>query len=73
MPGVPIYVGVGTAGNNLNDFMGQAPFIVSQFKETGFLHINITETDQSMFTGTFYNIGNGTSDDQFMIVKSKFE
>jgi len=72
MPGVPIYVGVGTAGNNLYDFRGQAPFIVTQFRENGFLHVNITDNkNQDMLTGSFHNIGNGTLDDQFVITKSK--
>jgi hypothetical protein len=71
MPGVPIYVGVGTAGNNLYDFRGQAPFMVTQIRETGFLHVNITDTNQDVLTGTFHNIGARTFDDQFMIVKTK--
>ncbi|MGH9972632.1 MAG: metallophosphoesterase [Nitrososphaeraceae archaeon] len=73
MPGVPIYVGVGTAGNNLYDFRGQAPFMVTQIRENGFLHVNITDMNQDILTGTFHNIGTGTYDDQFIIVKSKFE
>ena len=70
-PGVPIYVGVGTAGNNLYDFRGQAPFMATQFVETGFLHVNITRTEQDLLTGTFYNVGTGNNDDTFVIAKSK--
>ena len=73
MPGVPIYVVVGTAGNNLYDFRGQAPFMVTQFQESGFLHVNISNTNQHMLTGTFYNIGTENYDDKFMIIKSEFE
>ncbi|HEX5920175.1 MAG TPA: metallophosphoesterase [Nitrososphaeraceae archaeon] len=73
MPGVPIYVVVGTAGNNLYDFRGQAPFMVTQVQESGFLHVNISNTNQHMLTGTFYNIGTGNYDDKFMIIKSEFE
>jgi len=73
MPGVPIYVGVGTASNNLYDFRGQAPFMVTQFSETGFLHVNITKAEQNLLTGTFYNVGTGNYDDRFIIVKSKSE
>jgi hypothetical protein len=72
-PGVPIYVVVGTAGNNLYDFRGQAPFMVTQFQESGFLHVNISNTDQDILTGRFQNIGNGTYNDEFMITKSEFE
>ena len=72
MPGVPIYVGVGTAGNNLYDFRGQAPFMVTQFRENGFLHVNITDIkNQDVLTGSFRNIGSGALDDQFVITKSK--
>jgi Calcineurin-like phosphoesterase len=72
MPGVPIYVGVGTAGNNLYDFRGQAPFTVTQFRENGFLHVNLTDNkNQDMLTGSFHNIGNGMLDDQFIITKSR--
>ena len=73
MPGVPIYVVVGTAGNNLYDFRGQAPFMVTQFRETGFLHVNITKSEQNVLTGTFHNVGTGNYDDRFIIVKSKSE
>ena len=73
MPGVPIYVVVGTAGNNLYDFRGQAPFMVTQFPETGFLHVNITKAEQNVLIGTFHNVGTGNYDDRFIIVKSKSE
>ena len=73
MPGVPIYVVVGTAGNNLYDFRGQAPFMVTQFRETGFLHVNITKAEQNELTGTFHNARTGNYDDRFIIVKSKSE
>jgi hypothetical protein len=73
MPGVPIYVVVGTAGNNLYDFRGQAPFMVTQLQETGFLHVNISNTNEHMLTGSFYNIETGIYDDKFMIIKSEFE
>jgi hypothetical protein len=72
-PGVPIYFIVGTAGNNLYDFRGQAPYMVSQFQETGFLHVNVTKTDRDVLAGGFLNIETGNYDDQFMIIKSEFE
>ncbi|HJR85735.1 MAG TPA: metallophosphoesterase [Nitrososphaeraceae archaeon] len=72
-PGVPIYFIVGTAGNNLYDFRGQAPYMVSQFQETGFLHVNVTKTDRDVLAGGFLNIETGNYVDQFMIIKSEFE
>jgi hypothetical protein len=72
-PGVPIYVGVGTAGNNLYDFRGQAPYMVTQFEESGFLHVNVSKTDRDVLTGSFLNIETGNDDDQFVIIKSAFQ
>jgi hypothetical protein len=72
-PGVPIYVGVGTAGNNLYDFRGQAPYMVTQFEESGFLHVNVSKTDRDVLTGSFLNIETGNDDDQFIIIKSEFQ
>jgi hypothetical protein len=72
-PGVPIYFVVGTAGNNLYDFRGQAPYTVSQLQESGFLHVNVTKTDRDVLAGGFLNIETGNYDDQFMIIKSEFE
>jgi hypothetical protein len=72
-PGVPIYFVVGTAGNNLYDFRGQAPYMVSQLEETGFLHVNVTKTDRDVLAGGFLNTETGNYDDQFMIIKSEFE
>jgi hypothetical protein len=72
-PGVPIYIVVGTAGNNLYDFRGQAPYMVSQLEESGFLHVNVTKTDRDVLAGGFLNTETGNYDDQFMIIKSEFE
>ena len=47
--------------------------MVTQVQESGFLHVNISNTNQPMLTGTFYNIGTGNYDDKFMIIKSEFE
>jgi hypothetical protein len=45
--------------------------MATQFVETGFLHVNITRTEQDLLTGTFYNVGTGNNDDTFVIAKSK--
>lgn len=72
-PEAPIYVVVGTAGNNLYDFRGQSPYMVTQFAESGFLHVNITKADKDVLTGSFHNIQTGNHIDQFVIIKSEFE
>ena len=40
-PGGTIYVTVGTAGVNLYDLLGQAPFVAKQFKNSGFLNVDL--------------------------------
>lgn len=67
-PGVPIYVVVGTASGNLYDFRGQAPYIVTQAQENGFLHVSITNTDKHSLTGTFHNLLSQDFD-KFVIAK----
>jgi len=47
--------------------------MVTQFRETGFLHVNITKAEQNVLIGTFHNVGTGNYDDRFIIVKSKSE
>ena len=42
--------------------------MVSQFSETGFLHVNITKTEQNLLTGSFYNVGTGNYDDRSIVV-----
>jgi hypothetical protein len=45
--------------------------VVTQIRETRFLRVNITDTNQDELTATFQNIGIGAFDEQFMIVTSK--
>lgn len=39
----PIFITVGTAGQNLYNFTGKAPYIITQFLRHGFLNVNITD------------------------------
>ena len=42
-PGAPIYLIVGTAGRELHEFIGQAPFVAAQFIQSGFLDVECAE------------------------------
>jgi hypothetical protein len=63
-----IFAVVGTAGADLHNFTGQAPFVVKQFQRFGFLDVNITGNGRIM-KGTFYENRDGTDKDHFTITK----
>ena len=67
-PDGTIFVIVGTAGADLHNFTGQAPYIVKQFQRFGFLDVNITG-DGRIMKGTFYENRDGTDKDHFTITK----
>jgi predicted phosphohydrolase len=62
-----IFAVVGTAGADLHNFTGQAPYVVEQFQRFGFLDVNIT--DGKIMKGTFYENRDGTDKDHFTIMK----
>jgi len=66
--GGPIFVTVGTAGQNMYNFTGQAPYVIEQFLGHGFLSVDITG-DGSKLNATFVENGSGNVKDQFTIVK----
>jgi hypothetical protein len=59
---------VSTAGADLHNFTGLAPFIVKQFQRFGFLDIDIMNNG-SLMKGTFYENRDGTDKDHFSIQK----
>ena len=63
-----IFAVVGTAGADLHNFTGQAPYMVKQFQRFGFLDVNITD-DGRIMKGTFYENRDGTDKDHFTIMK----
>ncbi|MGA7008401.1 MAG: metallophosphoesterase, partial [Nitrososphaeraceae archaeon] len=63
-----IFAVVGTAGADLHNFTGQAPYVVKQFQRFGFLDVNITG-DGKIMKGTFYENRDGTDKDHFAIMK----
>ena len=68
-PSAPIYVTVGTAGAELYEFDGQAPFIAAQTVQAGFLNVEILK-DRTQLKAKFLG-GQSTSDtDYFTINKT---
>ena len=67
-PDGTIFAVIGTAGADLHNFTGQAPYVVKQFQRFGFLDVNIT-SDGKIMKGTFYENRDGTDKDHFTITK----
>ena len=65
----PIFVTIGTGGAPLYNFSSQAPFIISQLAQYGFLNVDIEKLQKAdSLTGTFYN-NNLNKLDNFTITK----
>ena len=67
-PSAPIYVTVGTAGAELYEFDGQAPFIAAQTVQAGFLHVEVLK-DRTQLNAKFLD-GETNPKDYFTINKS---
>ena len=70
-PKGPIFVTVGTAGDELYDFLGQNPFVVTQFTTNGFLDIHVSNNGTKTLTASFYDSVNGRDEDTFSIESCK--
>jgi hypothetical protein len=66
--GGPIFVTVGTAGQDMYNFTGQAPYVIKQFLRHGFLSVDILGNGSTL-NATFVENGSGKVKDQFTIVK----
>ena len=67
-PGGPIFVTVGTAGEELHDLVAQLPLVATQFKRNGFLDVHISNNGTRL-TGTFFDSLSETDGDYFTIAK----
>jgi len=67
-PGGPIFITVGTAGEELHDLAAQYPFVATQFKRNGFLDVHISNNGTRL-TGTFFDSLSETDGDHFSIAK----
>jgi hypothetical protein len=63
-----IFVTVGTGGEDLYNFTGQAPYVVKQFQRHGFLNMDITNNGSAL-VGTFYDNRRMDDKDHFVIIK----
>lgn len=68
-PDSPIFVTVGTGGQDLYNFTNQAPYVVRQFERHGFLDLNITDGGRKLI-GTFYENRNMGDKDHFNLIKT---
>ena len=68
-PGVPIYVTVGTAGEELHTFRDQAPFIATQLTQSGFLDLEILK-DRTQLNAKFRDGQSNSDKDFFTIIKT---
>ena len=68
-PGAPIYLIVGTAGPELHEFYGQAPFVVAQIMQSGFLHIDVMK-DRTELIAKFIDSKSNSEKDDFTINKT---
>jgi hypothetical protein len=67
-PKGPIFITVGTGGEDLYNFTGQAPFVITQFQRHGFMNIDIVENGTRL-NGKFYENRDNTDKDHFTIMK----
>ena len=68
-PSAPIYVTVGTAGAELYEFDGQAPFIAAQTVQTGFLNVEILKY-RTQLKAKFLDGQSSSEKDYFTINKT---
>ena len=67
-PGGPIFITVGTAGEELHDLAAKYPFVATQFKRNGFLDVHISNNGTRL-TGIFFDSLSETDGDYFTIAK----
>lgn len=67
-PKGPIFVTVGTGGEDLYEITGQAPYVITQFLRHGFLNIDIVENGKRL-NAVFYENRANSDKDHFSIIK----
>jgi hypothetical protein len=67
-PKGPIFVTVGTGGEDLYNFTGQSPYVITQFMRNGFLNIDVTNNGTEL-VGTFYENRHMNDKDHFRFIK----
>lgn len=64
----PLFITIGTAGQEFHGLYAQAPFVVRQFERHGFVNIAVTENGRKL-VGSFYDNNSHKFLDQFTIAK----
>jgi predicted MPP superfamily phosphohydrolase len=64
----PLFITIGTAGQEFRALYAQAPFVVRQFERHGFVNIAVTENGREL-AGSFYDNNSHKLLDQFTIAK----
>jgi Calcineurin-like phosphoesterase len=67
-PKGPIFVTLGTGGEDLYEITGQAPYVITQFLRHGFLNIDIVENGKRL-NAVFYENRDNSDKDHFSIIK----
>ena len=65
----PIFMTVGTGGEDLHDLKGRHAYIAEQFQRHGFVEVSISNNGTNL-TSTFYENRNNEGIDRFSIIKS---
>jgi hypothetical protein len=68
-PMAPIYLTVGTAGEEIHELFGQAPFVAAQLMQSGFLQVQILK-DGTQLNGKFVDDEDNSDKDFFTIHKT---
>ncbi len=64
----PIFITIGTAGEEFHPLYNQGPFIVQQLLKHGFLHVSISENGSKLIV-SFYDNNGVEPADQFSVKK----
>lgn len=64
----PLFITIGTAGQEFHALYAQAPFVVRQFERHGFINIAVTENGRKL-VGSFYDNNSHKLLDQFTLAK----
>lgn len=64
----PLFITIGTAGQEFHTLYAQVPFVVRQFERHGFVNIVVTENGRKL-VGSFYDNNSHKLLDQFTIAK----
>jgi hypothetical protein len=60
--------GLGIGGEDLYNFTGQAPYVITQFMHNGFLNIDVTNNGTELI-GSFYENRHMSDKDHFASIK----